>query len=140
MNNQIFYTVLSGTLIFVLGQIIQNFILDPIYKYKKVVGKIDNKLKYYANILTNSLIAEKYLITITNVMRRLSCDLETSYKQIPFNKLFVLAKVVQSKKRISDSARGLIFLSNAGGRGDARIDKCDETIDKIRENLQIENL
>jgi len=140
MSNQVFFTVLSGTLVFVSGQILQKFILEPFQEYKKTVGKIDNRLKFYSNILTNAGFNKKIIVEITNAMRNLSCDLEASYKQIPFNQLFVNLKFLERKKDIAIVVQGLIFLSNAGGRSDSRIDKCNDRIREIRKKLKIEPL
>lgn len=48
--------------------------------------------------------------------------------------------MIQSKKELAKVARDLIFLSNAGGRSDNKIEKCDEKIDEIRKILKIEDL
>lgn len=140
MNNQVFYTVVSGTLVFVLGQILQRFILEPIQGYKKTVGKIDNKLKFYSNILTNTGFNDDLLAKVTDIIRNLSCEIEADYKQIPLNWLLSKLKVVESKKDLAKVTQGLIFLSNAGGRDDSRIEKCDERINEIRRLLRIEPL
>lgn len=142
MNNQVFYTVLSGTLVFILGQILQRFVLEPIQKYKSTVGRIDNKLKFYANILTNTIFGQdkNMMVEITDTMRNLSCDIESDYKQIPFSAFFSKIRVVESKKDVTRVAQGLIFLSNAGGRRDSGIERCDEEIDEVRKLLRIESL
>lgn len=142
MNNQVFYTVLSGTLVFVLGQILQRFLLEPIKEYKKTVGKIDNKLKFYSNILLNSIFSEdkKMIVEITDFMRNLSCEIESAYKQVPLAYWLSKLKIIEEKKDVAKVAQGLIFLSNAGGRGESRIDKCDEKINEIRRLLKIEPL
>jgi len=142
MENQVFFTILSGTLVFVIGQIVQRFLLEPIKEYKKIVGTIDNKLKYYSNILTNTIFSQdkKMLVEITDVMRGLSCDIESAYKQIPLTKGLSKLKFIETKEEIADVAQGLIFLSNVGGRDESRIDKCDERINEIRKHLKIESL
>lgn len=142
MNNQVFYTVLSGTVVFVLGQILQKFILESIQKYKSTVGRIDNKLKFYANILTNTIFSQdkNMMIEITDTMRNLSCDIESDYKQIPFSVFFSKIRVVENKKNVAKAAQGLIFLSNAGGRRDSGMERCDEKIDEIRKLLGIKSL
>lgn len=48
---EIFFTILSGTAVYVIGQIISKFIIIPIYKQKEVVGEIADSLIYYRNIL-----------------------------------------------------------------------------------------
>lgn len=70
----------------------------------------------------------------------MSCEIEANYKQIPFNGILSKLKVIQSKKELAKVARDLIFLSNAGGRSDNKIEKCDEKIDEIRKILKIEDL
>lgn len=140
MNNQVFYTVVSGTLVLVLGQILQRFVLEPIQSYKKTIGKIDNKLKFYSNILTNNGFKQDFLVEVTDTIRNLSCEIESDYKQIPFIRLLSKLKVVEKKEDVAKVAQGLIFLSNAGGRNNSRIEKCDDRINEIRCLLKIEPL
>ena len=140
MNNQVYYIVLSGTLVFVFGQILQKFFLEPIKDYKKTIGRIDNKLKFYANILTNTGFNQKMLVEITDIMRTLSCDIESDFKQIPLTGFLSRIDLIEEKKEVAEVAQGLIFLSNAGGRSDDRIEKCDDRINKIRKILKIEPL
>ena len=52
-SNIVFQTVFAGTFVFVFGQIIQMFILEKINRYKKIIGKIDNRLKFYFKIIKN---------------------------------------------------------------------------------------
>ena len=110
MTNQVFFTVLSGTLVFTIGQILQKFFLEPIQEYKKTIGKIDNRLKFYHNILTNNTFNKNTIIEITDAMRNLSCDLEANYKQIPLKKVLVNAKLLEPKGDIAKAVQGLIFI------------------------------
>ena len=139
-NSQVFDTVVSGALVLVVGQIFQKFVLEPIKEYKKIVGEIDNKLKYYSSILTNTVGDKDMIIKITDTMRDLSCQIESIYKQIPLTVLFSKLGIIEDKTNIAKVAQGLIFLSNAGGRHDSRIEKCDARIDEIRRLLHIESL
>lgn len=140
MSNQVFFTVLSGTLVFVLGQILQKFILEPFQEYKKTIGKIDNRLKFYSNILTNAGFDKKTIVEITDAMRNLSCDLEANYKQIPLSKFFSKIGVLEKKDDIAEAARFLISISNSGGRSSTRAIRVDNDIRKVREKLKIEPL
>lgn len=97
-------------------------------------------MKFYSNILTNAGFNKEVIVEVTDAMRNLSCDLEANYKQIPFNQLFVNLRFLESKKDIAIVVQGLIFLSNAGGRRDGGIDKCDDRIREIRKKLKIEQL
>lgn len=43
-------TILGGILIFVGGQILTKFIVEPFYEQSKLIGEIANSLIYYANV------------------------------------------------------------------------------------------
>jgi hypothetical protein len=140
LQNSVFQTVISGTLVFCLSQIIQKFILEPILEYKKTIGKIDNKLKYYSNKIS-TILSKTVLIETSEKVRELSCDLESSYKQIPFNKFFVWIKIIPGKKAISDSSKSLIRVSNIVT--DEKLNdeiKIFDEIEKIRNLLNIPEL
>jgi hypothetical protein len=140
LQNSVFRTVISGTLVFCLSQIIQKFILEPILEYKKTIGKIDNKLKYYSNKIS-TILSKTVLIETSEKVRELSCDLESSYKQIPFNKFFVWIKIIPGKKAIFDSSKSLIRVSNivTDKKLNDEIKIIDE-IKKIRNLLNIPEL
>jgi len=132
-QSTVFQTVISGVLIFTIGQIIQRFFLKPIQKYKATIGKIDNKLKFYANVIANpGTWSKENTLQCLNKLRQLSCDLETTYKQLLF-------KRKDRTIKIADSASRLIRLSNSLGPGNNFIHN-DEDVEKIRENLGIPKL
>jgi len=43
-------TILGGIIIFVGGQILTKFIIEPFYEQSKLIGEIANSLIYYANV------------------------------------------------------------------------------------------
>jgi len=110
-------TICGGVLVFVTSQVIQEYILSPLKKYKNTIAEIDNKLKFYANIIflpinIENTIPEKrerYLYC-SKVLRKLSCDLETSYKTIPD---CIREKFCNSDSNIATAAASLIGLSNS---------------------------
>jgi len=135
---EIFLTIISGVLVFILSQYIVEFILKPLIKYKQVIAKIDNKLKFYANIITNPPLSsgsiDDYIIAQKEI-RDLSCDLESTYKSLLIFK--------PNKKTIAKVAKDLIWLSNIIGQRDKNINlpiKAAEKIDDIRKSLNIEEL
>jgi hypothetical protein len=108
-SNPIFATVFSGSLLFVLQKFISDFILQPYINYKKVVAKIDNKLKFYSNVIYNKSLPQNIIDEATNTIRKLSCDLETTHKMMLLN-------FGPTKKNIFKAANKLIFLSNIAGQ------------------------
>jgi len=130
----VFQTVMSGVLVFVLSEAIQKFFLEPLQRYKEVIGKIDNQLKFYANVITNpgNILPREIYLECSNTLRKLSCEIEANYKQIPFKKL-------DTRKKVSDAASRLIRLSNNLSRAGEVLHNSGD-IDGIRKDLNIPEL
>ena len=113
---QIFLTVISGVLIFVIGQMIQSFILKPIHDFKIVLGDISHKVKFHLNVIANSVAREERVLLSSGDMRDLSCQLESKYLAIPFSDFFGNMNIIPKRDNIRKAAEDLIQLSNASGR------------------------
>jgi len=137
MENGLVLAVVGSVPTVVLGQMIQRFVLEPIQEYKKVIGKIDNRLKYFKNIIANSGSKEEFVSEARKILRELSCDLEAAYKQIPFRSNMIWFLPTQAN--LADAARRLIYLSNAGGESGGEV-RNDTAIRKIRDILSIPEL
>jgi hypothetical protein len=115
-NNTVFYTVLSGVLIYILGQIINKFIIDPIQHQKETFGKISDALIFYANIYTSPTKEGDNLLKnreeAQTKFRNLACELISKTHQIPLYKLLSWLKLVLKKENIISSEKDLIGLSN----------------------------
>ena|SRR5258708_22301857 len=135
--SQTFWTIFAGVTVFVIGQIIQNFILKPIQDLKRVIGEISHKAKFHSNVITNSNLAEELVRWASGDMRDLSCQLESRYVIIPFNSFFGFIKLIPKKENIRDAAKYLIYLSNAGGRNGS-ITLNNDTLNKLKKCLNIE--
>lgn len=134
MNNQIFYTVISGTLVFVFGQTIQKFILEPILKRREVLGKIHVFCKYYINIFVSSSpnsVPEKKKQKIHRIFRKLSCDFASINKQIPFYFIF--------NRYLNTITSDLIYLSNTILDPKMDIRENSKVIEKIYKYLKIKD-
>ena len=126
----VFQTVISGVLVFVVGETIQNFVLRLIQEYKGVIGRIDNELKFYANVIANpGTLSQEVLTDCSHALRKLSCDLEATRKQLFF-------RTNVGDRKISDAARRLIRLSNSLGQGNNAIRNADDS-DEVRKLLNI---
>ncbi len=138
LGSTVFQTVISGVVIFLIGETIQRFVLVPLQEYKGVIGKIDNELKYYANVITNpippsenSFWPERYQ-KCSDDLRRNSCDLEASRKQLVF-------RTKNDDRNVADAARRLIRLSNGLGPGNNAL-RNDDDLNEIRKLLKIPQL
>ena len=133
-SNIVFQTVLSGTLVFVVGQMIQLFILEKIYKYRETLGRIDNRLKFYFKIIKNpgndAHIIER-LQASSQELLQLSCDLESSRKQLIF-------RSNQMDKKVSQ-ASNLLFDLHIGVFGKS-VEMSDQNLEKLKEIRKLLNI
>lgn len=117
-----FSTILSGVLVFVISQFFLRLVLEPIVEYKRTIAKIDNSLKFYSNIIVNPSFPSTDLpsdyVEAKSVLRKLSSELESNYKIIPFNRLLVFIKLLLPKRNIDKAATALIWISNVVGNND----------------------
>ena len=134
--NIIFSTVFCGVAVYIIGEILLKFVLEPLQEYKKVIGKIDNKLKYYANVITNSGLPKDMVDEAVKVLRDISCELEATYKQISFKHFFNKIYVIPKEKQVSDASKSLIYLANSSGMIGKEVENSEE-IEKVREKLNI---
>lgn len=141
VQNPVFQTVIAGVFVFVISQYVLIFIIEPIKEYKKVIAKIDNKLKFYSNVITNPPLPGKQLPENYSLakkeLRELSCELEALYKMLPFWLRFRF-----KKDHILKASEGLIWLSNATGyrdeTGTVNLSLlADDKINEVRKNLRI---
>ena len=144
-----FRTVISGVIVFTFGQVFVRFVLDPLAKYKETVGRIDNRLKYYANAygLGANLFPKeggpvspemrKELLAPLEDIRALSCEFEAIYKQMPCRFAYVLLRLIPSRKNASDASSRLIRLSNYVTSANPNWDQVHADENKVRELLRI---
>lgn len=145
---EIFFTVLSGVIIFIVSQFVLKLIIEPIVEYKRTIGRIDNKLKFYTNIITTSIFngqnLPKNYLDVRELFRDLSCELETNYKVIPMKWLFIKLGFILQRGPITRACNGLIWIANSIGNKDetGTVNAPLLTSDKIaeiRRNLNIQS-
>lgn len=115
---EIFWAIFSGVLIFVLGQFLLKFLLDPIQEFKKVVAEISHALMEYAPTYSNpgltGLEREK---EASAVFKILSAKINTAMYMIPFYPTVSKVLKLPSRVEISEIMSCLIGLSNSLHQG-----------------------
>ena len=113
---QVFWTVLSGVSVFVLGQFVVHWIIAPLRKYREVRGEIVHALILLQNVndhpdlrtpVTSNQAAHDY--------RSLAGQLMASILSIPLFGLMVFLHRLPSRDDILNACSGLIGLSNTTG-------------------------
>lgn len=133
-------TALLTVLVFVIGQLVQRFFLEPIQDQRKNIGEIAYALVFYANVsdtednllrgLARLEIEEP--IVVARTIRKLASELRASLHVILFYRFFSCLRLVPKKEVVSLASVHLVGWSNSIHRGDPDVHR-----DKIAELLKI---
>jgi len=104
LSNTVFQTVLSGTLVFILGQFFIEYILKPLQRYKQLRAKAAYCLTYYGNRYDlSSHISQE----TSEELRKTAAELCSFAIEKP------LMIFTVKQKRLDAASSGFIGLSNA---------------------------
>ena len=110
LTSNTFLTVISGVLVFLFGQLFNEYFLKPIQKYKNLRAQIAYALTYYAmyysNPLKNDDINEEYN-NASIELRKLAAKVDAMIELRPKGNMFI-----PKKDRLSEVSKCLIGLSN----------------------------
>jgi len=142
MFNELLITIISGVLVFAFSQIVKDFFLTPIIKQRALIGQISNALDFYANLYTNFPQDSEQESTDRQTMhvelRNLGVELTSNSNLLPFYDLFVNIKLITQKKKIFETKRELIGLSNGSWpQNHDHIHNNDQRAEKIKGLLNI---
>ena len=134
-----FVTIISALAIFISSQFFLELVLKPLIRYKEAIYSVDSNLKFYANrIGTQYALAKEDEYTKTvDVIRKLSCELEASYKQIFAKGVFEKVRLVPIGGDVAEACARLIRISNSVGQSGVGI---YDDIKEIRHRLGISPL
>ena len=122
MDFTVFYTVLSGVITFVIGQIIVKLFLDPVQDMKKTIGQVSHTFVERANVIANPGVPTKEVMDDTSdSLRRLSSQLHAHLYLIPSYDTTSKVFRLPSKEMLLDASTALIGLSNSVYRVDDRV-------------------
>jgi hypothetical protein len=114
----VFDTVVAGTLVLALGQIVQRFFLDPIQKQHKTIGQVAFNLVYLANVSDAARLQGIETVQIhdalkaTKTLRALASQLRASLWTIPFYDALAFFRLVRKREAIFRASRALVGWSN----------------------------
>lgn len=119
----VFYIILAGVIIYVLGEIIVKIVIDPVQELKRVIADIAFKLIHYSHVFKLSSsedsdpatgekeIAPEKLEQAADEYRKLASMLNAGFRLVPF---FPFARVVfflPKEADIIDARNELIEMS-----------------------------
>ena len=110
---QVTLTVLSGVLIYILGQITMKLVIEPILDLRKLRGEIADALFFYANIYFNPQIsAPEETQAAGKAFRQQASQLMARSFAIPGYWVWSLFCLVPKQLDVTEASRLLTGLSN----------------------------
>ncbi|MBC7809857.1 MAG: hypothetical protein H7175_01850 [Burkholderiales bacterium] len=128
-------TAFFGVLVFVLGQFVQKFILEPIQEQRKVIAEIAFVLVFLRNVSKGSISTEEELHEANATIRRLAAQLRATLWTIPLYGVFARLRIVPERKAIFEASKALIGWSNSIYSGGISI---AENIKMVEQILHLE--
>lgn len=110
LTSNTFLTVVSGVLVFVAGQLFNEYFLKPINDYKKLRSKIAYSLTLYAYLYMNPVKFDEKNSEIEEAsynLRKLAAEVDAIIELRPFGNVFI-----PKRKVLSEVSKNLIGLSN----------------------------
>jgi hypothetical protein len=105
--------------VYVFGQIVTRFFIDPYHEYRKTVGDIADTLVYYANVYMNPGSGDRERMEeASKTFRQKASLLRVRAYAIPRYACFARLKLVPSQELITKASAALIALSNGVHSGD----------------------
>ncbi len=122
MGFTVFFTVLSGVITFVIGQIVVKLLLDPVQDMKKTIGQVSHTLVERANVIANPGVPTKEIMDDTSdSLRKLSSQLHAHLYLIPSYNMISKVFRLPSKENLLIASSALIGLSNSVYRVDNQV-------------------
>ncbi|MGZ8183742.1 MAG: hypothetical protein ACXWT1_17450 [Methylobacter sp.] len=137
-------TIIGGVILFVIGQLLSKFLIEPIHELRKAVGEVRFSLAYYAPIIQTPMSRDKESSDKAyDAIMRNSCDLLTKADAIPFYR-FLPQNLVLPISNIDGAAKDLrtltTYLHQTGENADSNIEKVIRLVNKVENQLQIKAL
>jgi hypothetical protein len=113
-------TVLGGVFVFVGGQIVQRFFLEPIQEQRRIIGEIASLLLYYDNVGRYKPFESETHEDIASTLRKLAGELRRTRSTIPVYRLLERTRLVPKTDNVIKASAHLTGWSNAiiGGSED----------------------
>lgn len=119
-------TILGGVFVYVSGQIITRFFIDPYHEYTKILCEIADALIYYADLYMNpggGSVDETRgprIDEARKILRQKASSLCVRTHAIPAYGVFANCKLVPQRVDIQQAFAALISLSNSIWHGDSQ--------------------
>jgi hypothetical protein len=140
-------TILGGVAIFVVGQFVLKYFIEPAQELRRAIGEVRFNLAYHAQVIHTPIArTPERSDKAYEALIRSSCDLLARVSSVPFYGIvsFYTAGVVPAKRRVIEAAielRGLsTYVHETGDSAAAHADAIASRVAKIEKYLNFEPL
>lgn len=140
-------TILGGVIVFVVGQLLFKFLIEPIHELRKVIGETHFNLGFHGSVILTPLARNKERSDKAyDALMKNSCDLLMRSEAIPFYRCvsWVSRGFVPPRQKVRDAAkwlRGLTtYLHETDDKANSHLDEIRERIGRIERNLGLPSL
>lgn len=138
-KTQLFYTIISGVVVFIISQLFVEFLLRPIQEYKRLRGKVSYSLVRFACYYSNpqsfaDLNNSPQWTDAANETRKLASEV-AAFAEIKPHAIFVWYAIPR-KKCLKAVSQCLIGLSNSYFEADECKDECLKATHKLVERIR----
>jgi hypothetical protein len=137
----------SGIVVYVIGQLLSKFFIEPLYELRKVPGEVRFNLSFHApTIHTPAARSPEASKAAGDALLRNSSDLIAKLHAVPFYSVtrFLTPCVLPRKKAVNDAAiqlRGLsTYMFETDEKANASISNVQDRVKKIERLLHLKSL
>jgi hypothetical protein len=137
-------TIVGGVVVFVTGQLLGKFVIEPIHELRKVIGEVRFMLAFHApTINTPSGRSDKTSESTYGALMKCSADLLVRAEAIPLHRFLSWAsfRFVPDKRALADAAmnlRGLsTYIHERGEEANMNLNEIQRRIEIIEKKLRI---
>lgn len=114
MNSTIFWTILSGILTFIAGQMLLKMIVEPVLEARKTIGLVAHALLNRAAYIANPGLSELESIkAVSSELRQLAAALHAHLYSVPAYPIFSPLFRLPRTEAVLTAVKNLIGLSNS---------------------------
>lgn len=132
---QAFWTVLGGTLVFVIGKLVESLCISPLISYRKVIGEITYQLVMYAQAYSSKMVKKELHAEASDKFRESAARLQVYFNPIEWMCLWF----VPNRQDIDKATSGLIGLSNGTPPRDEEATANTRRVAEIQKLLRIKS-
>jgi len=141
------FTILGGVLVYVVGEVLSKFFIEPIHDLKRVIGEVRFNLAYFSPILhTPTSRTRERSDEASKELLKNSCDLFSKVNAIPFYELVsrISCGFLPSKRCAKEAAVQLreltTYLHEDGSKAAESIEVIGRRVKKVEECLGLESI